>query len=325
MGECRRLDPDADRGHPRGRDRTFANADFPYIMEHNALHEKPTALFGPLADSVIYRQSRLWKPRTLAVNRCYLRNQILPFFAQRPVAEVSPGEVRQWFASLHATPAAANRALPVLSAVFHEAERLGLRPQNSNPCAGVRRYRAPGRSRFLTPAETHRLGTVLAERERDAPDAAALVRLLILTGCRQGEIRHLRWDEYREGNLYLRDSKTGPRTVWLCGASRLVLAALERTSAWVFPARRDEGPMRTETLYRHWRDIRAAARLPDVRLHDLRHSYASFALAQGETVLTIGRLLGHRDAATTLRYLHFNDLLAIQAVQTVAAAMAHRP
>ncbi len=289
------------------------------------MHEKPTALFESLAHSVIYRQSRLWKPRTLAVNRCYLRNQIMPSFAQRPVADVSPGEVRQWFASLHATPAAANRALPVLSAVFREAERLGFRPANSNPCAGVRRYRAPGRCRFLTVAEIRRLGTVLAERERKARDAVALVRLLILTGCRQGELRHLRWDDYREGNLYLRDGKTGPRTVWLSGASRRVLATLRKTSVWVFPARRDDGPMCTETLYRHWRGIRVAAGLPDVRLHDLRHSYASFALRRGETVLTIGRLLGHRDAATTLRYLHFDDSLAMEAVQTVAGSMELRP
>ncbi len=289
------------------------------------MNEKPIALFGPLADSVIHRQSRLWKPRTLTVNRCYLRNQIMPFFAQRPVANISSGEVRQWFASLNATPSAANRALPVLSAIFREAERLGLRPENTNPCTGVRRYRTPGRSRFITTTETRRLGTVLAERERDIPDTVAFVRLLVLTGCRQGEIRHLRWDDYREGNLYLRDSKTGPRTVWLSGASRLVLAALNRTSAWVFPATRDDGPMRTETLYRHWRSIRLAAGLPDVRLHDLRHSYASFALRRGETVLTISRLLGHQDAATTLRYLHFDDTFATQAVQTIATAMADRP
>ena len=294
-------------------------------MEHNALLEKTISLFGPLADAVILRQSRLWKPRTLAVNRSYLRNQIMPFFAQRPVADITPGEVRQWFAAHHATPAAANRALPVLSAVFREAERLGLRPENSNPCKGLRRYRTPGRNRFLTATEAGRLGAVLTEYERDAPVPVALVRLLILTGCRQGEVRHLRWEDYREGNLYLRDSKTGPRTVWLSRASRHVLTSLPKSSAWVFPAKRDDGPMRTETLYRHWHAIRDAAELQDVRLHDLRHSYASFALGQGETVLTIGRLLGHRDPATTLRYLHFDDSLALQAVATVAGAMAHRP
>lgn len=289
------------------------------------MNEKTAILFGPLAESVFHRHARLWKPRTQAVNRSYLRNQIMPFFAQRPVSDISPSEVRQWFAALHATPAAANRALPVLSVIFREAERQGLRPENSNPCAGVRRYRTPGRSRFLTGVEFHRLGAALAERERDEPVMVALVRLLILTGCRQGEIRHLRWEDYREGNLYLPDSKTGPRTVWLSGASRGVLDGLGRRSVWVFPARRDDGPMRTETLYRHWRDVREAAGVADVRLHDLRHSYASFALSHGETVLTIGRLLGHRDPTTTLRYLHFDDGLAMQAVQTISSAMANRP
>ncbi len=298
-------------------------------MEHIALHEKPTTPFptpfGLLADSVIKSLSRLWKPRTLAVNRCYLRNQILPFFGHRFVAEISAGEVRRWFAGLHATPATANRALPVLSIVFREAERLGLRPENSNPCAGIRRYRAPGRNRFLVPEEIHRLGAALGDHESDAPEAVSLVRLLVLTGCRQGEIRHLRWADYREGNLYLPDSKAGPRTVWLSAAGRRVLAGLDRRSTWVFPARRSDGPMRTETLYRHWRRIRHRADLADVRLHDLRHTYASFALGQGESVLTIGRLLGHRDPATTLRYLHFDDARAMQAVQTVAAAMVGRP
>ncbi len=289
------------------------------------MHEKPTTLFGPFAASAIRRQSRLWKPGTLAVNRCYMRNQIMPFFAHRPVADVTSCEVRQWFATICATPAAANRALPVLSGVFREAERLGLRPENSNPCAGLRRYRTPGRCRFLTVAETRHLGTVLAEREHCTPVPVALVRLLILTGCRQGEVRHLKWNDYREGNLYLRDSKTGPRTVWLSAASRLVLATLDKTSAWMFPARHGDGPMHTETLYRHWRGIREAANLSDVRLHDLRHSYASFALREGETVLTIGRLLGHRDPATTLRYLHFDDALAVQSVQAVAGAMASQP
>ncbi len=285
------------------------------------MNEKQNPLFRSLADSVIRQQSRLWKPGTLTVNHCYMRNQIMPFFASRPVADISRGEVRRWFAALSATPAAANRSLPVLSAIFREAERLGIRSENNNPCAGLRRYRTPGRSRFLTEEEIHHLGVALAENQSSIPIPVSLIRLLVLTGCRQGEMRHLRWEDYREGNLYLRDSKTGPRTVWLCDASRQVLNSLDKTSAWIFPAKRGDRPMSTETLYRHWRGIRKAAGLTDVRLHDLRHTYASFALSQGETVLTIGRLLGHRDPATTLRYLHFEDALAMSAVQAVACAI----
>ena len=225
---------------------------------------------------------------------------------------------------MRSTPATANRALPVLSSIFSESERLGLRPENCNPCAHIRRYRTPLRDRFLTETEMYQLGTALSSYDTENPLPVALVRLLMLTGCRQGELRHLSWRDYREGNLHLADSKTGPRTVWLSNASRKILAGIQETSAWIFPANRNDRPMCTDTLYRHWRVIREMSDLPDLRLHDLRHSYASFALSQGETVVTIGRLLGHRDSATTLRYLHFDEARAMHAAQTVATAVAHQ-
>ncbi len=293
------------------------------MMEQNPSLEKP--LFDAVAAMAIQRQARLWKPSTLAVNRCYFRNQIIPHFRRRPIADITRGDVQRWFAELHRTPSAANRALPVLSVIFRVAETLGYRPGNSNPCTGIRRYRTRGRSCFLTGEEMRRLGHQLHALHPQAPHPFTAIHLLVLTGCRQGEVRNLRWDDYREGHLYLRDSKTGPRTVWLCSSARDLLANLPRTSAWIFPAVRDDGPMRTETLYRHWRLLRQAANLCEVRLHDLRHSYASFALRNGETVLTIGRLLGHRDPATTLRYLHFDDALALRAAQKVGDLVgAHR-
>ena len=278
--------------------------------------------FEAVADAVFRGYGRHWKPRTLAVNRAYLRNQILPWFRERPVADVTRGEVRRWFASLHATPAAANRSLPVLSVILRQAELHGHRPEGSNPCTGLRRFRQPGRERFLTADEIRRLGAELAARETAALLPAAAIRLLLLTGCRQSEVRTLRWRDYRAGHLFLPDSKTGPRTVWLSSAGRRVLDRLPRTSRWVFPAPGGADPLSTETLYGCWRPLRAAAGLPGLRLHDLRHTYASFALGRGETVLTIGRLLGHRDPATTLRYTHFADAAARAAVEDVGAALA---
>lgn len=292
------------------------------MMEYNGPLEKPQPLFDDVAAQVISRESRLWKPATLAVNRSYLRNQIMPFFGGRSIADIARHDVQRWFASLHATPSAANRALPLLSVILRKAELFGYRPQDSNPCAGIRRFRVRPPNRFLTADEMGRLGAALDAFSHSAPYPVAAVRLLLLTGCRQGEVRTLHWQDYREGHLFLRDSKTGPRTVWLSSAARHVLTALPRTGNWIFPAIRDDGPMRTETLYRHWRAFLDAAGLSDVRLHDLRHSYASFALRRGETVLTIGRLLGHRDPATTLRYLHFDDALASRAAQAVGDAMA---
>ena len=127
------------------------------------------------------------------VNQAYLRRQILPFFAGRPIGEITREDVRAWFRGLHATPAAANRSAPILSVIMQQAEIWGYRPENSNPCAGIRRYR-PGRSeRFLTPEEYRRLAEVLGRHEVSRPLHVAAVRLLLLTGCRKSEILTLQW------------------------------------------------------------------------------------------------------------------------------------
>ena len=278
-------------------------------------------LFETVAEEVFRRYGRTWKPATRKVNRIYLRNQILPRFGGRPVVEITRGEVRQWFGTLHSTPAAANRSLPILSVIMRQAEVYGHRPEGTNPCKKIRRYPERRRERYLTASEMGRLGSVLADEQARAPLQVAIVKLLILTGCRQSEIRTLRWEDYREGHLFLRDGKTGPRTVWLSSAARRVLDRVPRGNHFVFPAATGSGPMSTETLYGSWRRMRIAVELPELRLHDLRHTYASLALQRGETVVVIGRLLGHRDPDTTLKYTHFGDAMLRDAVETVAEAL----
>ena len=158
----------------------------------------------------MFRQyERRWKASTLYVNGKYLRNQILPRFAGRPIAEIEPQDVRDWFASLRATPVTADRSMPVLSVIMREAERMGLRPEGTNPCRGIKRYRRKGRVRFLSNDELRRLSTRLAAHEDGYPGQVAVIRLLLLTGCRKGEILTLRRSDYREGHLFLHDSKTG--------------------------------------------------------------------------------------------------------------------
>ncbi len=284
----------------------------------------PTASppFEAVAEAAFESRARLWKPRTLRVNRNYYKNHILPAFAGRPIAGIDGPEVRRWFASLAGAPASADRSLPVLSVVMRHAETLGHRPEETNPCRGVRRHRRQGRERFLSAAEFARLGAALDRRAADRPAEAAILRLLLLTGCRKGEILTLKWSDYREGRLFLRDGKTGPRTVWLCAAAREVLDRLPRKSAWAFPAPRAGGPLSAQRLDAVWLPLRAEAGLRDVRLHDLRHSYASMALARGETVLAIGRLLGHADPATTLKYIHLADPAVREAANAVGAVLA---
>ena len=289
-------------------------------------NDDPTAAasdaeFETVGEEVFRRYARNWKPSTLLVNRGHYRNHILPWFKGRPIGTITAHDVQQWFASLHKTPVGADRAAPVLSVIMRQAEIYGFRPEGTNPCTGIKRYRRKGRQRFLSASEVRRLGEVLARHEADRPLAVAVIRLLLLTGCRRGEIVTLKWRFYREGKLFLPDSKTGPRTVWLSSAARKVLDALPRTSVWVFPSSRTDRFLTAEGIRRVWYRVRAEAGYQDVRLHDLRHSYASIAMAHGETVLTIGRLLGHRDPETTLKYTHSADSMVREAVDTVGAAL----
>ncbi len=276
------------------------------------------ALFEAVAEDVLVHHKRLWKRSTIAVNRGYLRRQILPFFAGRVISTINRQDVEAWFRSLRATPATANRSLPLLSVIMQKAESWGHRPENSNPCVGIRRYRETRRERFLLPEEYRNLAAVLTGHQTTHPLHTAAVQLLILTGCRKSEIIMLRWADYREGKLFLRDSKTGPRTVWLAQAARDVLDNLPRQSRWVFSA----GKPTQCHLDEFWWRVRSEAGLNDVRLHDLRHSYASVALRNGETILTIGKLLGHTRASTTLRYAHHSDGAIREAVDVVAPILS---
>ena len=142
-------------------------------------------------------------------NRNYYRNHILPRFKGRPIAGIDSRAVRQWFASLHAKPAAADRFAPILSVIMRQTELYGYRPEGSNPCKGIKRYRREGRERFLSAAEIRSLAAVLDRFEADRPQQAAIIRLLLLTGCRASEVRTLKWRYRREGKLFLPDSKTG--------------------------------------------------------------------------------------------------------------------
>ncbi|WP_424831254.1 tyrosine-type recombinase/integrase [Ruegeria sp.] len=276
-------------------------------------------LFEAVAEEAFRRHGRQWKPSTLRKNQHYLNKHILPRFAGQRIADITPQDVRDWFAEMHATPVSADRSMPVLSVIMTVAESDGLRPEGSNPCKGIKRYRRQNRDRFLSDAEFGRLGVVLS---RATPSAViSLIRLLALTGCRSSEIRTLRWADYRDGHIFLRDSKTGPRTVWLSAQARAILNALPRTAPWVFPSVKGKGPISQKVLITAWFRLRAEASLEDVRLHDLRHSYASVAITSGETILAVGRLLGHRNPETTLKYAHHAEADAERAATAMGAIL----
>ena len=246
---------------------------------------------------------------TAGIYRGSLDNHILPALGAMPIAAVGRTDIAALHYRLRDTPRAANRALMVLSKMFKLAEAWGLAPVGANPCRFVPRYREGKRERFLTAAEYRRVGRELCALEAEgegAARAAAALRLLILTGCRLTEVLSLRWDDVdrRAGELRLRDAKTGARMVPLTPTAAKLLDGLARVpgNPWVFPGRRPGGHL--VRLRPFWHRVRERAGIEDVRIHDLRHSFASRALALGESLTMIGRLLGHADVGTTARYAH---------------------
>ena len=281
------------------------------------------------AAEFLQRYARHWKPRTLTASAYVVRNHILPAFGHMTVDAITVEHVRDWFASLADRPGSANRAMPTLSVMMRMAELWGYRPHNSNPCKNTRRYKTQAKERFLTAEEMARLNAVLTRDEFWCPHIVAIVRLLILTGCRFGEIAALEWDWIKDKRIHLPDSKSGPRTVWLSSAARAVLDAIPRYSPdcpYLFPARPPTRPI--DNIAFQWDRIRAEAGLPGLRLHDLRHSWASTAAMNGVDMVTIAKLLGHALVETTERYVHLSDRSVADAADRVSnrihAALAGR-
>lgn len=229
--------------------------------------------------------------------------------------------MQDWFASLYKTPVSADRAAPVLSVIMACAETYGYRTENSNPCRGIKRYQRQGRERFLSEEEINRVGVNLMRYQDTYPTYVAIIRILLLTGCRKTEVVTLRWRDYRNGHIHLSDSKAGPRTVWLSTPARRILDGLDRKSTWVFPSPRTSWPLTSTPVERFWQRVRSDAGLQDVRLHDLRHTYASIAVNQGKSIVTIGRLLGHNNPETTLKYTHLADDRVLEAARAMGAIL----
>ncbi|HZK90155.1 MAG TPA: site-specific integrase [Stellaceae bacterium] len=206
-----------------------------------------------------------------------------------------------------------------MSTMFNLAERWGLRPDGSNPCRHVDKYPQHRRERFLSPAELARLGDALVAYD-GSPYTVAAVKLLVFTGARLGEILGLRWEwiDFERGEARLPDSKTGAKTLHLPPPALAVLAGLPRLDGNPYVIAGAKPGAALVNLEKPWRAIRQSAGLDDVRLHDLRHAFASVAASSGMGLPIIGKMLGHSQPATTARYAH----LASDPVKAAAAAVA---
>jgi integrase len=267
------------------------------------------------------------KPTTQSEYRRSVELFIDPFLGKQRIRSVTTADIAELHGSLAYIPYQANRTLGVLSKMMSLAEIWGLRDRHSNPCEDIQRYPEHKRERFLSLKEVKALGRALDAAESDGSEgkyACTAFRLLLLTGCRLREIQRLRWEHVYldEGELRLPDSKTGAKTVHLGAAAIALLRSLPPVEKNPFViAGKNSGWYLTD-LQRPWRRIRSAAVLNEVRIHDLRHTFASGGLAVGEGLSMIGKLLGHTQVQTTARYAHLAADPLKQAADKIAERLA---
>ncbi|MFZ4808096.1 MAG: tyrosine-type recombinase/integrase [Hyphomicrobiaceae bacterium] len=243
------------------------------------------------------------------VLRLYLR----PAMGEKRVDEISRAEVLELHNDMSATPKVADYAIVVAKAAVNFGLKNDLLPKGMpNPFAGVELYGGEGRERFLSASEVERLGDAITALQASgdlSPWSAAALRLLVFTGCRKGEILGLRWAwvSFDQGALLLPTSKTGKRRVELSPPAIEVLKAVPRVEGNEFVIVGQRPGTHMQSLMVPWRRVCAHAGISDCRVHDLRHSFASFAAADGLSLPMIGKLLGHTVPATTARYAHLAD------------------
>ncbi|MCY3753265.1 MAG: site-specific integrase [Alphaproteobacteria bacterium] len=256
--------------------------------------------------------------------RHMLDRRLLPAFGALRLDRIRRPTIERWFDAMSCrTPGAANMTLAVLRKIMTAAKAVG--HVNNDPVAGVRPNPRRKMTRFLSAEEIARLHRTLdrlVEKRPSCLPQADIIRLLLLTGCRKSEIVTLRWPEVDGDVLRLAEAKTGPRTVWLSEAAQAIIARQPRNgSAYVFPSPKDlERPQSSNLGF--WRRARREAGIENVRLHDLRHTVASQAVANGVPLPTVAKMLGHTQPTMTLRYAHVGDREVEAAAERVGAGIA---
>src|SRR5215469_5076950 len=287
------------------------------------------------------------KGRTVEFYRDILDRIVKPAVGTSKADKLTRAQVGRLHSSLADTPFQANRVLAAIGSMYAFAARASIVPDGTNPARGIDKFKENRRERFLTGEELERLGSAIREGEttgipwavdesklnakhvpkakrstKIAQSAAAALRLLLFTGCRLREILHLRWEhiDVERGCLFLPDSKSGRKTVILNAPALAVLNGLERIGPYVVPGVNSEQPR--HDLKRPWDAVTKRADVTGVRLHDLRHTYASFGASGGLGLPIIGRLLGHSQPATTARYAHLDNDPLRRASEAIAGRIA---
>jgi len=251
------------------------------------------------------------RPASQRMDEMNLRLHILPNIKSLKIADVNRQDVASMHSKMSDKPVQANRVLALLSHMLNTAQDWGYRPEGTNPCRHVKKYKEETRERYLTPDELKTLGEVLKAKEAKSASCVRAVRLLLLTGMRRDEVLTLKWEyvDLRQCVINLPETKTGKRTVPLGGAAVRLLKDAPTDNEWVIPSTRRKG-RHLVNLNDFWLDVREKAEIEDVRLHDLRHCFGSFGAQAGLSVPLVAGLLGHKEWRTSQRYAHVDPALA---------------
>lgn len=301
-------------------------------LGHDHAAEKAKArselTFDKVCDLYLKEGCDTKKPSTNATDQGRIERHIKPLLGKKKIREISRQDVEKFMRDVAAGKTAADektkahgraiveggkgtasRTVGLLGGIMSFAVSRHLRADN--PVRGVKRYPDRKGETFLSAAELGRVGAALAELEAEGANtsAVAIIRLLAFTGARKNEILSLKWSELdlERGYLRLEDSKTGAKVIPIGAPAREVLASLPvvEGSPYVFPA--SSGDSHFQGVERVWKKAKARAGFTKLRLHDLRHSFASIGLARGDALPIIGAILGHADVKTTSRYAHLAD------------------
>lgn len=275
------------------------------------------------------------KLSSVRMDRTNIKNHVVPLLGKKLVPEVTRADIDQFKRSVREGKTApkdakgsrsgyrggaivkggtgvANRCLALMSKMFNLAELWGMRPDGSNPVRHIEKYKENRVERYLSSEELEKLAGVLSTLEKnhsESPYVVAAIRLLLFTGARLDEILSLKWEYVNldQSRINLPDSKTGMKPVYLNTLAREVLENLPRVDGNPYVIVGKKEGSHFVGIRKPWYRIRELADITDVRIHDLRHSFASIAVSGGMTLPLIGKLLGHKKAATTERYAHLAD------------------
>lgn len=268
------------------------------------------------------------RKRNVHVDLGMLRRHILPPFGDQPLTRITVGDVYKFQQSLLAREyahATVNRLLVLLSHIFNVAIRLEQVPPDTNPCKGVAMFKETQRERYLSQGE---LAALFAELDRN-PNilVCQLVRLLLYTGARKRELLDARWDEvdFTQRVLWVppeRSKSKRRRPIALSNEAIEILKALPRADGVPYAFFNPQTAKPPVSVFVAWDSIRKRAGIPDFRMHDLRHSFASFLVNAGRSLYDVQRLLGHHDPKVTMRYAHLSQQTMVEASDAAASTIA---